>query len=451
MLPPRVLDLGLQELDRIKRGVFQTTLQTEMTEIQWLLAKQPSSGIGMALGDPENVATASHLASLGDTSRTLKRLAESQLREANIPKVQMLDGIRAALGRSGGLEGLLSEMQRLVDTVEVQEKITNLPGTDQLEIMPKSQRMRRYYEAQQRRHILASPTWTPIQLARIRSGGEGGAGAWLDALPVMGPLKADTQTFLHMMRTRLQIDWVETHKVQRCICGKQQDAHFLSGAHFTLMCPKHGKYDSHRAVVKTMENMYRQLGVQYATEPIGLSQDSESRPADVMVVVPSEAQPGAMRAVAWDAGVTDPGGQQHVIMGSDKVPLLAAKLRTKQKEDQFEARSVTHPPTLQFDYKPVVYETTSARGASAKEWWDGICQMAKDKESPFGLGFGSLMEYNGLAFAWTGQTFQRHWAIRMSFSIMYSAHKVGVSRVHELSLTQGEERATRGGRAASLN
>jgi hypothetical protein len=104
------LDLGLQELDRIKRGVFQTTLQTEMTEIQWSLAKQPSSGIGMALGDPENVAIACHLASLGDTSRTLKRLAESQLRETNLPKVQMLDGIRAALGRSSGLEELLSEM-----------------------------------------------------------------------------------------------------------------------------------------------------------------------------------------------------------------------------------------------------------------------------------------------------------------------------------------------------
>ena len=85
------------------------------------------------------------MASLGDTSRTLKRLAESQLRETNLPKVQMLDGIRAALGQSSGLEELLSEMQRLVDTVEVQEKITNLPGTDQLEIMPRSQRMRRYY------------------------------------------------------------------------------------------------------------------------------------------------------------------------------------------------------------------------------------------------------------------------------------------------------------------
>ena len=77
--------------------------------------------------------------------------------------------------------------------------------------------------------------------------------------------------------------------------------------------------------------------------------------------------------------------------------------------------------------------------------------MAKDKDSAFGLGFGSLMEYNGLAFAWSGQTFKRHWAIRMSFSILNSAHKAGVSRVHGVSLTQGEERATRGGRAASLN
>ena len=119
MLPPRVLNLGLKELDRIKRGVFQTTMQTEMTEMQWELAKQPSSGIGVAMGDPQNVATAGHLASLGDTSRTLKRLAESQLRETNIPKVKMLDGIRAALGRSSGLEELLSEMQRLLDTVEV--------------------------------------------------------------------------------------------------------------------------------------------------------------------------------------------------------------------------------------------------------------------------------------------------------------------------------------------
>ena len=93
-----------------------------------------------------------------------------------------------------------------------------------------------------------------------------------------------------------------------------------------------------------------------------------------------------------------------------KVPLNATANMTATKLKRFEDRSGTNPPTLQFDYKPVVYEATSARGASARAWWDGICQMAKDKESSFGLGFGSLMEYNGLAYAWLDQTFKRHWA-----------------------------------------
>ena len=73
--------------------------------------------------------------------------------------------------------------------------------------------------------------------------------------------------------------------------------------------------------------------------------------------------------------------------------------------------------------------------------------MAKDKESSFGLGFGSLMEYNGLAYAWSGQTFKRHWGIRMSFSIMYRAHLAGLIRVHELSKSQGAAQASYGGPA----
>ena len=48
----------------------------------------------------------------------------------------MLEGIRAGLGRESCLEELLSEMQRLVDTVEVKEKTISLPGSDQLELMP---------------------------------------------------------------------------------------------------------------------------------------------------------------------------------------------------------------------------------------------------------------------------------------------------------------------------
>ena len=160
-----------------------------------------------------------------------------------------------------------------------------------------------------------------------------------------------------------------------------------------------------------------------------------------------QAHPEATRAVAWDVEVTDPRGVQHLLMGSDKVPLNAAATMTATKLRQFEGRSATHPPTLQFDYKPVVYESTSARGASAQVWWDGICQMAKDKESSFGLGYGSLMEYNGLAYAWSGQSFKRHWGMRMSFSIMYRTHLAGLIRVHELSNSQGAARASYGERA----
>ena len=261
---------------------------------------------------------------------------------------------------------------------------------------------------------------------------------------MIGPLKADTLTFKHMLRTRIQMDWAETYKIGRCECGTLQDASMRSGAHFMLQCRRFDRSDAHRAAVQVMQNMYRQLGVQYATEPCGLQQGSERRPADVMVVVPSEAHPEATQAVAWDVGVTDPGGVQQLLMGSDKVPLHAAATMTAKKLRQFEVRSATHPPTLQFDYKPVVYESTSARGASAQVWWDGICQMAKDKESSFGLGFGSLMEYNGLAYAWSGQSFKRHWGMRMSVSIMYRAHLAGLIRVHELPNTQGAASAEKG-------
>ena len=68
-------------------------------------------------------------------------------------------------------------------------------------------------------------------------------------------------------------------------------------------------------------------------------------------------------------------------------------------------------------------------------------------ESTVGLGFGSLMEYNGLAYAWSGQTFKRHRGIRMSFSIMYRAHLARLIRVHGLSKSQGAAQASYGGPA----
>ena len=103
-----------------------------------------------------------------------------------------------------------------------------------------------------------------------------------------------------------------------------------------------------------------------------------------------------------------------------QVPLQAAKLMhtCRKKELNFRNQCETNPPLTEFTYKPVIFETTSARGACAAEWWTGITKLAKSKESEFGLGYGSLMAYNGLAHTWSGQTFARHWGIRLSLTLL---------------------------------
>ena len=66
--------------------------------------------------------------------------------------------------------------------------------------------------------------------------------------------------------------------------------------------------------------------------------------------------------------------------------------------------------------------------------------MAKDKEGAFGLGFGGLMEYNGLAHAWSGQSFARHWGIRLSLALMQATHRYGMGRVSEYIMLRGRQR-----------
>ena len=66
--------------------------------------------------------------------------------------------------------------------------------------------------------------------------------------------------------------------------------------------------------------------------------------------------------------------------------------------------------------------------------------MAKDKEGAFGLGFGALMEYNGLAYAWSGQSFARHWGIRLSLALLQATHRYGMGRVSEYLMLGGRQR-----------
>ena len=52
------------------------------------------------------------------------------------------------------------------------------------------------------------------------------------------------------------------------------------------------------------------------------------------------------------------------------------------------------------------------------------------------------MEYNGLAYAWSGQTFARHWGMRLSLALMQATHKYGMGRVSEYTLLSGRRVAS---------
>ena len=146
--------------------------------------------------------------------------------------------------------------------------------------------------------------------------------------------------------------------------------------------------------------------------------------------------------MALDVGITEPGQDRAVRLGSGKVPtgaLLMANDYTKAKLAKY-ATVLAQNPALTFTYRPIVFETTSARGEEAEKWWQEITHMAKDKEGAFGLGFGALMEYNGLAHAWSGQSFARHWGIRLSLAFMQATHRYGMGRVSEDLMLGGRQR-----------
>ena len=202
----------------------------------------------------------------------------------------------------------------------------------------------------------------------------------------------------------------------------------------------------HNVLTKLVQAMYRQLGVQTKKEPVGLL-DGKQRPADVLIL-PVEVCHDAALPVALDIGITDAGTDGAVHHGSWNVPegeLKAAKVYTKAKLQKFEVLKANNPDrVVGFEYRPVVFEATSARGPEAQKWWQEITGLAKDKESGWALGYGALMEYNGLAYAWSGQTFARHWGVRLSLALMQATHRYGLGKVSEYTLVGGRRRRTRG-------
>ena len=254
--------------------------------------------------------------------------------------------------------------------------------------------------------------------------------------------------------SRLQLVWQGAECVKVCrgtydkgrVCGLTASrTEAIDPNHFMFQCQGRNRQVGHNAISKIVAAMYKQLGVLTVQEAPGLVEGQE-RPADVLVI-PAVCH-GAALPVALDVGVTDPGKDGAVHHGSWHVPkgaLKAAEIYTNEKLKLFEKVKVLNP-VLGFEYRPIVFETASARGTEAEKWWKEITGLAKDKESGFALGYGALMEYNGLAYAWSGQTYARHWGMRLSLALMQSTHRYGLGKISEYTLLGGRRRMARGDR-----
>ena len=320
--------------------------------------------------------------------------------------------------------------------------------------MPSSAVLAKYFHARTQRLILGHDSWTRAQVARLQSGGQNGAGLWLRVIPSLPCFRSPPELQLAMLMSRLQLVWQGAECVKVCrgtydkgrVCGltaSRTDA--IDPNHYMFQCKGRNRHVGHNAITKIVAAMYKQLGVLTVKEAPGLVEGQE-RPADVLVI-PAVCH-GAALPVALDVGGTDPGKDGAVHHGSWHVPkgaLKAAEIYTNEKLKLFEKVKVLNP-VLGFEYRPIVFETTSARGTEAEKWWKEITGLAKDKESGFALGYGALMEYNGLAYAWSGQTYARHWGMRLSLALMQSTHRYGLGRISEYTLLGGRRQKARGDR-----
>ena len=420
MLPPHVLKEALQAVNIVKREVLTGVLNHELTDREWAMAQHSGKGGGLDMGNPAVTALSAHLASIGSTVRTAMRLKEVHRAAGNEAMVRLLDDVQEAMGNKPRLVEMFGEMQSVAVRARIPNKILTLPPTDHLELIPPQQRLVQHAWALNAKQILRDYEWTWKEQVRWISQGSGEAWLWILAIPSLPFLRVPSEVFQQMVFSWLLVDLPGAGRVRKCRCGVTTG--MQTGAHFISKCKKRNTWVGHRVVTGIMCKMYKQLGVPFIEEPLGLV-EGRGRPADVMVVIPKEAQEGATGKIAWDVGITDPVSTDMERTGAWQVPLQAAKIMQGAKEQKFRVQCEINPPLTNFTYKPVIFETTSARGACAAEWWTGITKLAKSKESEFGLGFGSLMAYNGLAHTWSGQTFARHWGIRLSLTLLSKLHE----------------------------
>ena len=444
MLKPDVVEEALVELDKIKRAVFEETLGVPISDARWSVAKAPSNGIGLDIGDPVVTAAAQHLGSLGGAARVLDRLYEAHRLGGRETEAEKYKAVREAIGAKPGLSGLVTELRSIAEEVNIPDKIINIPPPSEIQSMPRTSYLAEFLNEQQQRKLLRLTSWTRTELAGLQSGAQAGAGLWVKAIPAQPYLRSDSDVFRAMVFTRLQMPLKAVDRIAKCGgCGMIAGAGgAIDFRHITTSCRRRNPFIAHKVVAEIIGKMYAQLEVPIRYEHPGLVEGTARRPADLLVVVPTIACRGVLQPTALDVGITDAGGVAAVSSGSWRVPtgaLKAAKLYEKKKMDEIEVVKELQQP-LGFEYRPIVFEMTSARGPAAAAWWREITSLAKDKESGFGLGYGSLMEYNGLAHAWSGQTFARHWGVRLSLTLVRAVHRYALGKISEYILQNGRRR-----------
>ena len=92
MLGPDVTTDALEVLDKCKREVLSGTIQGDLDDLTWQVAKAPSNGIGLDIGDPAVVAIPQYLGALGSTAKTLLRLEEAHRAADRLAKADRLVG-----------------------------------------------------------------------------------------------------------------------------------------------------------------------------------------------------------------------------------------------------------------------------------------------------------------------------------------------------------------------
>ncbi len=127
MLGPDVTTDALEVLDKCKREVFSGTIQGDLDDLTWQVAKAPSNGIGLDIGDPAVVAIPQYLGALGSTARTLLRLENAHRAADRLAEAERFEAVRKALGAKTEVGGLVTEVHCVVKEENIPNRILHIP------------------------------------------------------------------------------------------------------------------------------------------------------------------------------------------------------------------------------------------------------------------------------------------------------------------------------------